>query len=247
MRARILRPGFFYSEQLLSCTPAARLLFPGLWCLADREGRLEDRPAQIKLLVFPNDRFKVNSLLEELTSAELIIRYEADSKRCIWIPKFVENQNPHPHEAASVLPACNYISPESPTKADVITSQGESGRVRQTQESIQASVQIQNSGSDGQGTRLPTDFTLTPDLEQFAKDSGLDPLGVLGAFRDYWAGVPGAKGRKSDWPGTFRNWCRRESTTSGSQGFSRNASRNGSGVQLASDFLRKLKEGAAQQ
>ena len=28
-------------------------------------------------------------------------------------------------------------------------------------------------------------------------------------FVDYWAGVPGSKGVKLDWPGTWRNWIRR--------------------------------------
>jgi hypothetical protein len=32
-----------------------RLLFTGLWCLADREGRLEDRPAEIKAEIFSYD------------------------------------------------------------------------------------------------------------------------------------------------------------------------------------------------
>lgn len=27
-------------------------------------------------------------------------------------------------------------------------------------------------------------------------------------FADYWHGVAGAKGRKADWPATWRNWCR---------------------------------------
>ena len=30
----------------------------------------------------------------------------------------------------------------------------------------------------------------------------------LAKFRDYWAAVAGAKGRKADWNATFRNWCR---------------------------------------
>ena len=28
-------------------------------------------------------------------------------------------------------------------------------------------------------------------------------------FADYWHAVPGAKGRKADWQGTWRNWIRR--------------------------------------
>ncbi len=28
-------------------------------------------------------------------------------------------------------------------------------------------------------------------------------------FADYWRAQPGAKGRKADWPATWRNWMRR--------------------------------------
>lgn len=36
-----------------------------------------------------------------------------------------------------------------------------------------------------------------------------DPHKVFEEFRDYWISVPGAKGRKSDWTATWRNWCRK--------------------------------------
>ena len=31
----------------------------------------------------------------------------------------------------------------------------------------------------------------------------------LDRFRDYWTAQPGAKGRKTDWAATWRNWARR--------------------------------------
>ena len=36
-----------------------------------------------------------------------------------------------------------------------------------------------------------------------------DPAKVFEEFRDHWISQPGAKGRKSDWTATWRNWCRR--------------------------------------
>lgn len=36
-----------------------------------------------------------------------------------------------------------------------------------------------------------------------------DPSKVFEEFRDHWIAQPGAKGRKSDWLATWRNWCRR--------------------------------------
>lgn len=100
---------------------AARVLFQGLWCLADREGRLEDRPKQIKLHIFPVDKVSIETLLDELVEAKLIVRYVAEGQRCIWIPRFTEHQPVHPHEAKSSLPPCNYIFSDSPSPADVIT------------------------------------------------------------------------------------------------------------------------------
>lgn len=104
LRSRIVRESFFSSEQVLACSPLARLLFIGLWCLADREGRLEDRPRQIKNLIFPEDKVDIGERLTELVKARLIARYEAEEQAFIWIPKFLDNQNVNSHEKPSILP-----------------------------------------------------------------------------------------------------------------------------------------------
>jgi hypothetical protein len=104
-RSRNIKPGFFRNEDLVQLPYEARLLFAGLWCLADREGRLEDRPFQIKLEIFPVDGVDINALLNALASRRLIIRYSIDGGRYIWIPKFKDHQSPHPKEPESKIPA----------------------------------------------------------------------------------------------------------------------------------------------
>jgi len=47
-RIRQIKPEFYLDDELAQCSRDARLLFPGLWILADRAGRLECRPAKIK-------------------------------------------------------------------------------------------------------------------------------------------------------------------------------------------------------
>lgn len=47
-RIRQVKPEFYLDDELAQCSRDARLLFPGLWILADRAGRLENRPAKIK-------------------------------------------------------------------------------------------------------------------------------------------------------------------------------------------------------
>jgi hypothetical protein len=112
MRARLLKPGFFSNEALGQLPPACRLLFGGLWCLADREGRLEDRPARIRVEVFPYDRrFDVAAMLVRLAETGLIIRYAVNGKTYIWLPTFSQHQKCHPNEAKSTLPACPLDSP----------------------------------------------------------------------------------------------------------------------------------------
>jgi len=45
----------------------------------------------------------------------------------------------------------------------------------------------------------------------------LDADAVFEVFADYWRAVPGAKGRKTDWLATWRNWCRREAKNADSR------------------------------
>ena len=80
-RARLLKPSFFTNDALGDEEPVARLLFAGLWCLADREGRLHDRPRRIKAEVLPYDEVDVNRLLDELAARSLIVRHEAAARQ----------------------------------------------------------------------------------------------------------------------------------------------------------------------
>lgn len=110
MRARNIKPGFWKNEELAEIPYEARLLFIGLWGMADREGRLEDRPKRIRAEVFPFDTINIEKLLDVITLHGFILRYAAEDKRYIQIVKFEKHQHPHPHEAKSVIPRCNDMS-----------------------------------------------------------------------------------------------------------------------------------------
>lgn len=103
-RARNIKPGFFLNEELAELPFSTRLLFIGLWTLADREGRLEDRPKRIKMALFPADDVDVNLMLDELHAAGFIQRYVASEIKCIQVVNFEKHQTPHVREAASELP-----------------------------------------------------------------------------------------------------------------------------------------------
>lgn len=105
MRARNLKPGFFKNETLAELNPLARILFEGLWCLADREGRLEDRPKRIKVDVLPYDNCDVDAFLLDLHNNNFIFRYEVNGIQYIQIINFRKHQNPHVKEPPSTIPA----------------------------------------------------------------------------------------------------------------------------------------------
>lgn len=105
MRARNIKPGFFKNEMLAEITPLGRILFAGLWCMADRAGRLEDRPKRIKAEVLPYDDCDVELLLNNLVALKFLLRYSADNIKYIQIVNFKKHQSPHMREPESTIPA----------------------------------------------------------------------------------------------------------------------------------------------
>ena len=114
MRARNIKPGFFKSDTLGACSPLARLLYQGLWCLADHEGRLRYRPLRLKAEILPYDDVDASTLLAELVAADseepLVIEYGGSGAepKYLWLPNFKTHQNPTSKERAkpSALPPC---------------------------------------------------------------------------------------------------------------------------------------------
>jgi hypothetical protein len=104
-RARNIKPGYFKNDVLAECSPLARILFAGLWCEADREGRLEDRPKKIKAECLPYDECDIDELLGQLVARGFIHRYVAEGKAYIAVCEFAKHQNPHCKEQASSIPA----------------------------------------------------------------------------------------------------------------------------------------------
>lgn len=112
-RSRNIKPGFFKNEDLAEISFECRLLFIGLWTMADREGILEDRPKRIKIELFPGDSVDVDADLNALASRGFVLRYEVEGVRYIQILNFLKHQNPHHQEAPSKLPKPGVI-PKKP-------------------------------------------------------------------------------------------------------------------------------------
>lgn len=118
-RARNIKPGFFANELLVEMDYGTRLLFIGLWTIADRAGRLEDRPKRIKMQLFPADDIDVHAALDCLVDAGFICRYQCGDDRYIEVKNFEKHQSPHIKEPASTIPpphesgASTMLAPDS--------------------------------------------------------------------------------------------------------------------------------------
>lgn len=136
MRARNIKPGFWKNEDLVDLAFEHRLLFIGLWMLADREGRLEDRPKRIKMELFPCDDVNIEAGLQELCAMGLLERYESQGVKVVLITKFAEHQSPHHSEKRSELPGkTGYDSVSQPKKASKTEVKGKQSTGDSTEQS----------------------------------------------------------------------------------------------------------------
>ena len=207
MRARSLKPSLFKNELLAVADPLHTVVFSGLWCLADREGRLEDRPARIHFDVNPGRPFDGTCrALDWLAQHGFIVRYEADGKRLIQVVNFAKHQNPHCKEAPSTLPApCEH---SASTVLAVLTP--DSGLL--TPDSGLLTACPPDKGARKRATprkRCPEDWN-PPESALAAiraECPDVDLQAETRKFRDHEF----ARGR-SDWLATWRNWIREAQT-----------------------------------
>lgn len=103
-RKRTISPEFFTDEDIGDLHPLERLLFIGMWCHADKAGRMKDKPRTIKSCCLPYDDVDIDAALNKLAGCGFIFRYEVDGEQCIQIRTWERHQNPHHTEKDSELP-----------------------------------------------------------------------------------------------------------------------------------------------
>lgn len=87
-RIRTIKPEFWTSEQVMECSPLARLLFIGIWNFCDDGGNHPDAEKTLKALIFPGDDIdssSVRRLLDELSECGLLTFYEFAGKRYLHV------------------------------------------------------------------------------------------------------------------------------------------------------------------
>lgn len=232
-RIRQLKPEFFLDEDLAAtCCRDARLLFMGLWVLADRLGIVEDRPAMIKALIFPYDdditAKTVSELLQMLGRGKFIVQYQSEGKKLIWIRNFEKHQHIHPNETRSLyqIPSKddtdlsgNYKNaqeiPHTFTSTYTVTSTSTSGG------SASHSGAAKRRRSRSQ-TGAPDEFEISDSLAAWALQNcpTIDLKEETDVFLDYHR----ARGTSfSSWDAAWRTWMKKAVK------FAKESSRSGNG------------------
>ena len=148
-RARNIKPGLFKNELLGVADPLYTLLFEGLWVLADRAGRLEDRPLRIRAEVFPYRNVDCDAMLNWLKDNGFIERYVVAGRSYILICEFIKHQNPHKNEPESLLPGPDAV--DSPSEK-IGTSPENIGAHRADSLSTDSGFPLPDSNSVPNGT-----------------------------------------------------------------------------------------------
>ena len=118
MRKRELSPSFWKDERVWKLSHEAKLFYVGLMQVADRDGRMVDKPFEIGVEAWPWAPGDAPKLLDEIVSVGLIGRYQVQDQRLLAFPlkAWRAHQRPHPKERASLLPR-NPLETDAPEGA----------------------------------------------------------------------------------------------------------------------------------
>lgn len=98
-RIRSIHPGLFTDEAFVCLSPMARILLMGIWTECDDDGIFEWSPLKLKMRVLPADNADASGLLEEMLSANVVMRFDAEGKAYGAVRNFCQYQRPQKPKA----------------------------------------------------------------------------------------------------------------------------------------------------
>lgn len=147
-RIRTIKPEFFTDEDIAALPPLVRLFFIGLWCHADKAGRLKFKPSELKAKVLPYDRFCAKSALRVLVERGFITSWEQNGKSYLQIRTWEEHQKPHHTERDTTIPP-------PPVNGALTVKERTEGKGKEGRE---------GKGREGSGAPPKTAAPICPDL-----------------------------------------------------------------------------------
>ena len=107
-KIRTVKPELFRHEQLFEAEQKSefplRLIFIGLFTVADAEGRFRWRPRQLKLDILPYDDINFSAALSALAEFGFVQRYECKGEFYGYIPTWRKHQSINQRKPESALP-----------------------------------------------------------------------------------------------------------------------------------------------
>lgn len=213
-RIRTIKPEFPQSESMGRVSRDARLLFVELWTLCDDLGRTRAASRMLASLLFPYDDDApalIDGWLAELEREQCVVRYAVDGATYLQVCNWLNHQKIDKPSGSKIPPFDESSRILSNPREQSSEDQGS-----RTKEGIkEKSLGSPSAPAEKKGTRLPEDWKLPDEWAAWARTErrDVDPVIEGAKFADYWHGIPGAKGRKSDWLGTWRNWIRNAKAT----------------------------------
>lgn len=234
-RIRTIKPGFFRHEDLFEAEKSSgfplRLIFAGLWTVADREGRFEWKPRAIKLDVLPYDDIDFAAALEALAAHGFIVKYTIGARTFAHIPSWGKHQQVNVREAKSEIPAPDNFSASTCTHMpEPVQDHGEQEQEQEgkgtgrseMREQVHATLETEPKPVSKaknpkpeipRGTRWHPDNLVPDEWQGAASDArdraGLGPVDMrheVVKFAHYWASPDAKNPMKKDWRQTFINW-----------------------------------------
>lgn len=203
-RIRTIKPEFFTSEDIVSLSPFARLLYIALWCEADREGRFAWKPNTFKMRYLPGDTLDIDALARELVASGLVKLY---SDGLAYIPEFAKHQHVNPREAASILPSPNETKKKGRVSDASARDSDTSARDSDTQVGKEGKGKEGDSGaSKTRKTSIPENFQISERVKVWAESKGHKNLQAH--FESFYGKCKAKSYQYVDWDEAFMNAIR---------------------------------------
>lgn len=186
-RIRTIKPEFFADEDIASLEPLDRITFLGLWCYADKAGRLEYRPIRLAAMVLPYEQAGFETRLRTLIYNEFLILYENAGRKYLQIRTFGLHQRPHHTEPESKIPA------HTSDGSSILSPSSNGGTTEET-----LSKDVLGGGT----TVVKLEILGGKGKEGNGEGKGRDkrqprPAVALDGFTDFWTRYPWKKGKGS--------------------------------------------------